>query len=46
MGKSLTATLMGILIEQGVYDLRAARAGPRVAERPAIRARRSASPIS
>ena len=45
MGKSLTATWMGVLIEQGVYDLcsrRRCRSGrPR-----ATRARRSASPTS
>ena len=46
MGKSVTATLLGVLIKQGVYDLSAAGAHSRVARRRAIRARRSASPTS
>jgi CubicO group peptidase (beta-lactamase class C family) len=44
MGKSLTATLMGILIQQGAYDCGSPRPSP--SGRGATRARRSASPTS
>ena len=43
MGKSLTATLMGILIKQGVYDLGSRRRFPNGRTR-AIRARKYGSP--
>ena len=42
MGKSVTATLMGVLIRQGVYDLRSARADSRVAAAGRSARRRSA----
>ena len=45
MGKSVTATLMGMLIKQGVYELSQPAPIPS-GRRRAIRARRSASPTS
>ena len=46
MGKSVTATLMGLLIKQGVYDARGSRRRFPSGKARAIRARRSASPTS
>ena len=46
MGKSLSGTLMGVLIKQGVYTLDQAGARFLNGRRPAIRARRSASRTS
>jgi hypothetical protein len=45
MGKSVTATLMGILIKQGVYELWQRAPIPEWQTKGAIRARKSRSPI-
>ena len=46
MGKSVTASLMGVLIKQGVYDLWQPAPIPEWQNSPTIRARRSALPTS
>ncbi len=42
MGKSLTATLVGLAIKDGAFSARRSGAGARLAARPAIRAARFA----